>query len=240
MSDHRRFFVEDLGADVIEVDGEEFHHAVSVLRVRVGERVILSQNTVSEVVGEVTAIGKKSLTVAVKERRICQNEPKVLVRLIVGYLKGDKTELVVQKATELGISEIVVFSSKNSSAYASDNKIERLVRVAKEAAKQCGRSVYPNIIYRDTLEGALTVGKAAQNKLFFCEFAKKSEHDWGTLQGETNLVVGSEGGFTQEEFTLARDMGYGGMTLGNRILRAETAAIAVTTIAMHRLGEMNL
>lgn len=240
VADYRRFFVPDIGADVIEIDGEEFHHAVSVLRVRVGEKVILSQNTIDEALGEVTAIGKKSMTVAVTARRTCKNEPKVAVRLITGYLKGDKTELVVQKATELGVSEIVVFSSKNSSAYASDHKIERLVRVSKEAAKQCGRSVYPSIVYCDTLQKALEVGSSAENKLFFCEFASGSERDWEGLQGETNLVVGSEGGFTEEEFELARKMGYGGMTLGNRILRAETAAIAVTTIAMHRLGEMSL
>ena len=104
MSDFRRFFVQVVTDNTL-VDGEEFRHAVSVLRIKVGERVILCDNSGVEYLGEVSEINKKDLIVKVTEKRISQTEAKEEVILISGYLKGDKTELVVQKAVELGVKK---------------------------------------------------------------------------------------------------------------------------------------
>jgi len=119
------------------------------------------------------------------------------------------------------------------------NKLERLNKVAKEAAKQCLRSVAPEIVYYDNLEGALASCEDYQNKLFACEFAENSERSLKDLQGSSVVVIGSEGGFSREEALLAKEKGYALLSLGKRILRAETAAVALTAVVMYELGEMH-
>ena len=134
--------------------------------------------------------------------------------------------------------EIGIFSSRYSAAYINDNKIERFRKVAKEAAKQCLRSRVPQVSYHETLADALNSCGGYENKLFACEFANESEADLRTLKGSAALVVGSEGGFTEEEFAKARALGFAGVSLGRRILRAETAAIAFTGIVTYLLGDL--
>lgn len=172
-------------------------------------------------------------------RKVSDKEPKTKVCLLFGYLKNaDKNEFIVQKAVELGVSEIVAFSSRYSSAYMNENKLERLNKVAREAAKQCGRSAFPKVAYARDLKGALEAANGYENKLFACEFATTSEASMQNIEGSTALVVGSEGGFSAEEAELAAAMGYRRISLGKRILRAETAAIALSSIVMYELGEL--
>lgn len=236
MSGYRRFFVDNVLPQTM-VSGEEFFHAVNVLRIREGDRIFLCDNEGKEFIAEVQKIEKKSFIASVLEEHINECEPKQKVILIAGYLKGDKTELVVQKAVELGVSGVIVFSSQFSSSYINENKLLRLNKVALEASKQCGRSKVPKVEYADSLENALSFGVDAENKLFACEFAEKNEVDFSKISGSTAIVVGSEGGFSQEEFKLAQDLGYKTVYLGKRILRAETASIALVAICMNSLGE---
>ena len=153
-------------------------------------------------------------------------------------MKGDKTEFVVQKACELGVSKVGVFSSRYCSAYMNENKLERLNKVSREAAKQCMRSVAPEVVFFEDFKSALQSAQGYENKLFFCEFANGSERSLKDICGATALVVGSEGGFADEEYELARAAGFAGMSLGKRILRAETAAVAVCALAAFNLGEL--
>lgn len=238
MSDLRRFFVSEISDELI-IDGEEFRHAVSVLRIKENEQIIVCDNSGYEYIGTVTAINKKEMTVSVTEKRESDTEAKACVTLIAGYLKGDKTELVVQKAVELGVKKIVVFDSEFSSAYINDNKLSRLNRVSVEAAKQCGRAIAPPVSYAESFEKALVAGEDCDNKLFACEFATQNEVDFASLKGDTAIVVGSEGGFSVAESELAKEKGYKTLYLGKRILRAETASIALCGIIMHRLGELD-
>ena len=144
----------------------------------------------------------------------------------------------MQKATELGVSAVDVFSSRYCAAYMNEKKLERLGKVAREAAEQCGRATVPSVRYFDTLGGALADSAGYKNKLFACEFAESSEADLASLSGSCALVVGSEGGFAPDEFEAARAAGFAGITLGRRILRAETAAIAFTAVVAYCLGEL--
>ena len=237
MSEFRRFFVNEITFPLI-ITGEEFNHAVNVLRVKKEQTVIVCNNSLFEYYCKVEEINKKDLVLSLLEKKESQTEAKEKVALLCGYLKGDKTELVVQKATELGVKEIVVFDSKFSSAFFSENKLARLKKVAIESAKQCGRSIVPNIYYCNTLEKALETCNGYENKLFACEFATKGEVSLKTLYGSTAIVVGSEGGFSQEEFEKATELGYKTVYLGKRILRAETACISLTAIIMNALGEL--
>ena len=143
----------------------------------------------------------------------------------------------MQTAVELGVKEIGVFSSEFSSAYMNDNKLERLQKISKEAAKQCLRAVAPKVTYYSTLAQALTAGDKYANRLFACEFAQKSDVELSALRGSTAIVVGSEGGFSKEEAAFAKEKGYQFITLGKRILRAETAAVSTVAVAAYALGE---
>ena len=140
MSGLRRFFVDKVD-DITEVAGEEYSHAVNTLRIGKGDKIILCDNSGYDFVCEVFEVKKKSFTASVVEKIANETEATACVKLVCGYLKGDKTEYVVQKAVELGVKEIIVFSSDYSSAYMNDNKLARLNKVSVESAKQCGRSI---------------------------------------------------------------------------------------------------
>lgn len=237
----RRFFVEEVNGDEVVISGEEYTHARTVLRLDVGSELILLDDSGKEYDGIVSSMGKKEMLVHVLGSHWGEREAGTDVTLLFGYLKNaDKNEFVVQKATELGVNRIVLFSSEYSSAYVNDNKIERLRKVAREAAKQCLRSRAPKIEYYNTLQESLNSGMGASNKLFACEFLQGKGADLHRLNGSCALVVGSEGGFSREEFELAQSLGYQGVTLGKRILRAETAAITLTSVVMYGLGELEL
>lgn len=242
MNDVHRFFADKIDypdTDEYIMEGEEFIHAKTVLRVSEGSEIILLDGSGNEYTAIVARVEKHTLTAHITGVNKGEREAKVKVCLLCGALKGDKTELVVQKAAELGIYKIGVFNSSYCSAYMNGNKLERLNRVSREAAKQCRRSIAPEVVYFDSFAIALDSVKEYENKLFFCEFEDKSDIDLKNIKGSCALVVGSEGGFSKEEYALARESyGFSGVTLGKRILRAETAAISVCAITMFSLGEL--
>lgn len=238
MSGAKRFFVDKIEEETL-LEGEEFEHARNVLRLSVGDEAVLLDNSGKEYDAVVAAVGKRSMTLHVLRENEGDREAATDVLLLFGYLKNaDKNEFIVQKAVELGVKKIVAFSSAYSSAYMNENKLERLRRVSRESAKQCLRSVAPEVAYSDGLEAALKEADGYKNKLFACEFAEESGADLARLSGSTALVIGSEGGFSREEEALAKSLGFSSVTLGKRILRAETAAVALTAIAMFSLGEL--
>lgn len=237
MSALKRFFVDKI-ENITELSGEEFEHAKNVLRISVGAEVVLLDNSGKEYTAIVSAVEKKRMLLNIVCEEVGTREAKTEICLLFGYLKNaDKNEFVVQKAVELGVNKIGVFSSEFSSAYMNANKLERLNKVAKEAAKQCLRARAPEIVYFDTLDKALAFTKDYENKLFACEFAEESETDISKIRGGTVVVVGSEGGFSREEADRASALGYKRITLGKRILRAETAAVALTSVVAFALGE---
>ena len=238
MSALKRFFVEQVHQET-ELIGEEFEHAKNVLRLAVGDEVILLDNSGKEYTAVIAAVEKKRMLLNVVREEVGQREPFSDVYLLFGYLKNaDKNEFIVQKAVELGVKRIGVFSSEFSSAYMNGNKLERLNKVAKEAAKQCLRATAPEIVYYEDLKTALRSAEGYKNKLFACEFATESKCDIANLKGSVAIVIGSEGGFSREEERLADGLGFASVTLGKRILRAETAAVALTSVVMFTLGEL--
>ena len=231
MSSLKRFFVEKI-EEQTTLCGEEFEHAKNVLRLGVGDEG-------AEYTAVIAETGKKQMLLNVIGKAQGEKEAATDVALLFGYLKNaDKNEFIVQKAVELGVSKIVAFSSEFSSAYMNANKLERLNKVSREAAKQCMRSVAPSVEYCDGLEKALASVDGYENKLFACEFATESKADIAALRNSTAIVVGSEGGFSRAEERLAADKGFCSVTLGKRILRAETAAVALTSVVMFALGEL--
>ncbi len=238
MSALKRFFVDKI-EEQTELLGEEFEHAKNVLRLSVGDEVVLLDNSGKEFTAVIAAVEKKRMLLNVVRSEVGSREASADVCLLFGYLKNaDKNEFIVQKAVELGVKKIGVFSSEFSSAYMNANKLERLNKVAKEAAKQCLRATAPKVVYFDNLEEALRFADGYQSKLFACEFATESKCDMEALQGSTAIVIGSEGGFSRAEEENANALGFASVTLGKRILRAETAAVALTSVVMFYLGEL--
>lgn len=237
MATIRRFFTEHVGKEAI-LSGDEYSHAKNVLRLKEGDEVLLLDGSGKEYDAIINKVTKGEMLCTVVSERVSDKECKTKIRLLVGALKGDKTELVVQKATELGVAEIAVFSSRFCSAYMNENKTERLRKVAREAAKQCLRATVPTVEYFEKFEDTLDSCSGFENKLFACEFAQTSDRNLHELRGSCALVVGSEGGFSQEEFDLGKQKGFAGITLGKRILRAETAAIVFCGVVAFALGEL--
>lgn len=238
MATLKRFFVDNIGETCV-LAGEEFEHAKNVLRLGVGDEVELLDNSGKKYVAVICGVEKRQMTLNVLSVAEGDKEAATKVALAFGYLKNaDKNEFIVQKGVELGVQKLVAFSSAFSSAYMSDNKLDRLNKVSKESAKQCLRDVYPVVEYQPDLEKTLDALSDFDNKLFACEFAENSEVDIATLQGSTAIVVGSEGGFSKEEARLAKEKGFALVSLGKRILRAETAAVALTSVVMFSLGEL--
>ena len=241
MSGRKRFFIQSVNYPAqtsVILDGEEFVHAKTVQRVEAGTEIILLDGSGKEYSAIVAKVEKHSLTANIVGCADGDKEPKEDIYLLCGALKGDKTELVVQKATELGVSRIGVFSSAYCSAFINANKLERLNKVAREAAKQCMRSRAPEVIYYDGFASAIASAKNYKNKLFACEFAKQSQTDIMSINGSAALAVGSEGGFSEKEFAFSQELGFSSITLGKRILRAETAAVALTALVSYALGEL--
>ena len=237
MSAPKRFLVKNISEETV-LCGEEFNHAKNVLRLSEGSEVTLFDGNGAEYGAVITKIGKSEMVLHTVSKGISERDPKADMYLLVGALKGDKTELVVQKATELGVRKIGGFSSKDCSAYMNENKFSRLNLVAAEASKQCFRASVPEIFYFDSLEKAVLSAEGYADKLFACEFISESDREIGEIGKSVALIVGSEGGFTREEFEFAKGQGFQGVTLGKRILRAETAAIAFLSVAAYFAGEL--
>lgn len=242
MSVPKRFFIEDPGypehVDAV-LEGEEFVHAKTVLRVGSGDEITLLDGSGKEYSAVVERVEKQRLLAHITGVTYGANEPAGKIYLLCGFLKNsDKNEAVVQKATELGACKIAFFGSRFSSAYMNDNKLKRLEKVSREAAKQCLRSRAPEVVYFPDLAGALKSAEGYKNKLFACEFIDGSKADFCGLREDCALVVGSEGGFSEEEYAYAETLGFKGVSLGKRILRAETAAITMCALAAYGLGEL--
>ena len=208
MAAPKRFFAQNISGDMTLSD-EETRHAKNALRLSEGDELTLFDGSGKEYSAIVTKVGREGVSVH-----------------------------VVREKTELGVSRIGVFSSRYCSAYMNENKLERLNRVAREAAKQCLRASVPRVEYYETLEEALQAGTECATRLFACEFIAESEKDVIDTGASVCAVVGSEGGFAEEEYALAQRLGYCGVSLGKRILRAETAAIALVSVIMHEAGEL--
>ena len=224
MAAPKRFLTENTidfpACSEVLLEGEQFNHAKNVLRLSEGAEITLLDGSGREYTAIISQCGKHCMTAHITGFTVGDKEPHTAVRLLVGALKGDKTELVVQKATP--------------------SKLERLNKVAREATKQCYRSVAPAVELYENFEDALASAKDYENKLFACEFEQNSQADMRKLSGSVCIVVGSEGGFSEGEYALAREeYGFKGITLGKRILRAETAAVALCAIVMFSLGEMS-
>ena len=228
----------------VTLAADEARHLRDVLRLKPGDEVYVFDGVGHEFRCEVSNVRRD-----VTELRIdaevdpAKPESQLQLNLCVALLKGEKFDLVVQKATELGVTKITPLITRYADIHLRDasdatKRVTRWQRIALEAAKQSGRAFVPEI--------SLPVGfaEALEVEGFGVMFSERGGDQWESLvnqpvPGAVMALVGSEGGWSDEEIAAARAREFHVVTLGGRILRAETAAIAVTVLMQHRFGDLN-
>lgn len=239
-----RFFINEIPTDrFFTLTGEDAHHAAKVLRMRSGERITLCDGKGTDYDGVVSEISKDFVSVQILDEHDSAGEIKQKITLFMALPKGDKMEFIIQKATELGVSEIVPFLSKNcvSRPGETTKKVLRWQKIAAEAAKQCGRGKIP------TVSNVLTIKEVARRApqfgtaLFFYE--KERENGLkqmlsGGFSDEIGIIIGAEGGFTEAEADHITKSGFTAVSLGTRILRCETAPITAISAILYASGNI--
>ncbi len=246
----KRFFVsdKDVREGSVVIRGDDVHHIVTVLRMRSGDRFIAIDPGGREHTVEITLWSPRSVVGRIIETRRTRVEPGLQVTLLQGLPKSKKMDFIVQKGTELGVSRIVPVVTErtivNLEEKKADEKRERWQRIAREAAEQCRRTFSPVVGEVVTFEEALEKYVFPGSELSLIPW---EEEDCRSLKGflrqggrpsRVNLFIGPEGGFTQAEVDLAQEAGVIPVSLGPRILRAETASLAAITMVLYELADL--
>ncbi len=237
-----RFFVspEELGNDNIVLTGENASHA-KVLRLKVGEQVLVCDGEGKECL---CAVVDSGWNLEVLERRESDSEPAVQVSVYMAFPKADKLEHVIQKATELGVYEIVAFPSARCVSKPDEKslkkKLERWQRIAASAAEQSGRGRIPRVVILPSFSEALKRGVETDLPMLFYENERATTLHMALNAGEWKsaaLLTGPEGGLEEKEVSQAMEAGWKVCTLGKRILRCETAPLCALSAVMYAAGE---
>ena len=237
-----RFFVsaEALAVDTIGLTGENAQHA-KVLRLKEGEQALICDGAGREALCRLVCAADWSWEVL--ERRTSETEASVQVSVYMAFPKADKLEHVIQKATELGAYEIVVFPSARCVSRPDDKaiqkKLERWQKIAASAAEQSGRGRIPQVIPLGSYAQALTRAAQADKALLFYENERATTLKMA-LEGPyqtVSLLTGPEGGLEEKEVAQAMEAGLRVCTLGRRILRCETAPLCALSAVMFDAGE---
>lgn len=224
-----RVHLKELSPGEVRLTGQEAHHLAQVLRVSPGAKVKAFDGQGQEAQGEVVQVNDMAVTLHLAASTVSEVEAPVAINLAVALLKGNKLSDIVRMGTELGVACFQPFvSARCEVKILSANKLLRLRRVAQEASKQSGRSVVPEVAEAckvSELERAdlgLLAHPEAQNRLL--ELLSEGVGEGSSL----TLVTGPEGGLSAEEVADLSAKGFKPVRLGARILRAETAPIALT------------
>ena len=237
-----RFFVENAGEEAVTLTGENARHAGRSLRMKAGESLTVVCGG-EEYDCVITGFSDSEVYCSVIDRHRCESEPLTRLTLFQAMPKGDKAEFIVQKAVELGVSEIVFVMTGRCVSRPDEKSFkkrrERLMKISLEAAKQCGRGIVPEIRGIISFDEMLENIKSFDKALMCYEKGGESLSAAGINKGDRiALVIGSEGGFEQSEADRFKAAGGTLTGLGRRILRCETAPLAAASIIMSLAGEM--
>lgn len=224
------------------ITGEEAQHISRVLRMKKGDSVTLCDGEGTFYEAVLADFSDKAVTADILSSRRAETEPAVQLTVFQGVPKNPKLETIVQKATEIGVVRIVPMDTVRAVAKLDKAaKVDRLRKIAREAAKQSKRGIVPEVT--DCLSFREAVKMAAEADLAIIPYEEETEVSLKkALQGKAPqtvaIMIGPEGGFEREEIRLAKDAGITSVTLGKRILRTETAPLAVSAAVLYELGEM--
>jgi 16S rRNA (uracil1498-N3)-methyltransferase len=235
----------DLAQQQVWLQDEELHHLSRVLRLRVGAEVNVFDSEGREFLAVIDAITAKQAQLTITEQLSNLVESPLALTLVQGISKGERFDLVVQKATELGVWAIQPLVSQYTEVPEARNekRLQRWQRIALEATKQAGRRRVPTIHPPISWSQLLVDNRCATRPIFFAE---QGGSDWATLTAQLTplptpalvAVVGAEGGWSRTEFAQAIAAQWNCLTLGPRILRTETAGITAVALLQHYFGDL--
>lgn len=244
----RRFFVEPqlLRGSTGVITGELFRHMSTVLRLKPGDSILLADGAGKEAIATITVVQKESIEVTLEPAPPVPDTAEPLqITVYQGMPKGDKLELIIQKCTELGVTKIVPFMAARSvpklSGERLDKKLSRWQKIAMEAARQSGRGTVPETGFMESMDEVLRNSNESLRLLLWEgeeEQGLKSVLATSSCTGEIAVIIGPEGGLTGEEADRAMATGYQSVNLGRRILRTETAGLAIVSILQYLWGDL--
>ena len=207
------------------------HHAAHALRLRVGDAVVLFNGQGGEYAAAITAIGKREVTVAVGAHDPVERESPLDITLVQAVSSGDRMDLTIQKAVELGVRRIVPVESERCVVRLKGERAEKRMahwrQVVISACEQCGRNRVPELHGLASLEVWLAAERSDAQRWVLLPGAETPLRELPRPGGPIEVLVGPEGGFTAAEAAAAQRAGYRPLRLGPRVLRTETAAPAL-------------
>ncbi len=243
-----KFFVlpQQIQDDTIHIEGGDALHIGKVLRLTVGDRITVCDGAGVDYEAQIQQMRPQEVLAKIVGRKRADTEPSLRVVLYQGIPKGTKMDYVIQKAVELGVAQIVPVALKRTvvklDAKGAAGKVVRWNKIAAEASKQCNRAVIPQVAPVVTLHEALSQMQQQLKLIPYEAEEKKGLRD--ALQqypqvSSVGVLIGPEGGFDREEVEQAISAGLLPVRLGKRILRTETAPLAVIAALMYAYGELN-
>ena len=243
-----RFFVPQLYAEEMYIEGVDARHISKVLRMQPGTQLqIVSDDGVSAL-AEITAIDSERVTVRCLEKLAESHEPRVKLVLAQGLAKGEKMDFIIQKAVEMGAYSVIPVAMEHSvvrlDGAKAAKKVERWQKIAESAAKQSKRDIIPQVQPVQSM-GEMLAKCTCQTKIiaYECEdrlslkaALRAAEEAGGII--ELLLIIGPEGGISEGELEQARQAGAVPVSLGRRILRAETAGLVAISAIFYETGDL--
>lgn len=238
----RRFFapIDHFSKAQVMLDAEETRHLRDVLRLSAGDEVSVFDGEGNEYACVVEDIGKKETRLSVTGKiEPASPESPFEITLAATVLNGEKYDLVIQKSVELGVTKLIPLQTIRGDVKARDaaKRLARWRRIAMEATKQCGRARLMEVA--EPLPFEELIASIHGEKVVM--FSERDGVGFDRLKpgGRITAMIGPKGGWDDSELKLARKKGVNVITLGGRILRAETASIALIAILQHRFGDLN-
>jgi 16S rRNA (uracil1498-N3)-methyltransferase len=236
-----RFYTQNINFDArtVELGTDEARHLRDVLRLKSGDEARAFDGAGREFLCRVASVGRQQASLEiVEETQPSAPESPLNLTLAPTVLNGEKYDLVVQKAVELGVSRLIPMQTIRGDVKVADaaRRLVRWRRIAMEATKQCGRARLMEIA-----EPAAFADVVKDSTAPILMFSERDGSGFDSMQpaSELTALIGPKGGWDDKELELARDNGADVITLGGRIMRAETASIALVALLQHRFGDLN-
>lgn len=244
MSEIRLFSPARLNADCeLTLSRDQSRYVRNVLRKTVSDKLILFDGSGDEFPATISAMNRQEVTIETGSPRRRDRESKLAIHLVQGVSRGERMDFVVQKATELGVTRITPVLTRYSvvklEAGRSAKRAIHWQRIARSACEQCGRNIVPQIDAPIALDDYLQSKATTDLLRIYLRPGAASEFDSlpDDIQ-ELEIAIGPEGGLHENEIERLRTLGFVAASLGPRILRTETAAIAAISVAQSRWGDM--
>lgn len=243
MSRHRLFIPQPISdGEELCLDGEQGHYLSRVLRLKPGSEVLLFDGSGYEYPSLVTEVHRKRVLLQAGTAILRNIESPLQIRLVQGISRGERMDFVIQKATELGVHRITpVLTEYSVVKLPADRAAQRLMhwnKIAQSACEQCGRSKIPVIDEPSVLHDFLRGSTSAQCRLLLQTSATTSLQQIDRPESAIDLLIGPEGGISDTEAEMLFDAGFKAVSLGPRVLRTETIALAAMAILQAKWGDL--